>query len=115
MFSGNLLPLLSKVAEISPLFPNEDALLGSLMLRVGVKPIDNVKFLPLIFCAMPLESELKEMNMCALSKQIIVHEVRGVQQLRMHFNNALLNSLSSLCTLESSYENIRDQCQMVFE
>ena len=112
VFSANLLPLLSKFAETSPLFPNEDALLGSLMLRIGVKPIDNAKFLPLIFCVTPSQSKLKEMNMCALSRQIILHGVRGVQQLRMHFNNALLNSLSSLCTRESSYENIRDQCHV---
>ena len=109
VFSGNLLPLLFKVSKRSPLFPNEDALLGSLMHRIGVTPTDNLKFLPFIFC-FP-NSKLKETYMCGLSRQIIVHGVKEQEQLEMHFNSALLNYLPSFCSLPDSYENIRDQCE----
>ena len=110
VFSGRLLSLLSEVAKASPLFPNEDALLGTLMRRVGVNPTDNNKFLPFVYCDPPSVEKLKEANMCGLSKQFIVHGVRGKQQLIMHFNSALLTSLSSFCTLQNSYENLRDRC-----
>ena len=110
VFSGNLLPLLVNVSKTAPLFPNEDALLGSLMHRIGVEPIDHVKFIPFIFCEGNSQDELIEAQMCALSRQIIVHGVEGQQQLKIHFYNALLNSLPSLCSLQDRYENIRDKC-----
>ena len=109
VFSGSLLPLLSEVSKSSPLFPNEDALLGSLMHRVGVKPRDNTKFLPFVYC-ISVSEKFKEGKMCGISRQIIVHGVEGKKQLKMHFNSALLNYLPSFCTLNDSYENIRDQC-----
>ena len=111
VFSRNLLPLLSLVSKTSPLFPNEDALLGSLMHKIGVKPTDNVKFLPFVFCFPKSTDELKEAYMCGLSRQIIVHGVKEQEQLKMHFNSALLNFLPSFCSLPDSYENIRDQCK----
>lgn len=110
VFSGNLLPLLVNVSKTAPLFPNEDALLGSLMHRIGVEPIDHVKFIPFIFCEGNSQDELIETQMCALSRQIIVHGVEGQQQLKIHFYNALLNSLPSLCSLQDRYQNIRDKC-----
>ena len=110
VFSGNLLPLLVNVSKTAPLFPNEDALLGSLMHRIGVEPIDHVKFIPFIFCEGNSRDELIEAQMCALSRQIIIHDVEGQQQLKIHFYNALLNSLPSLCSLQDRYENIRDKC-----
>ena len=111
VFSGNLLPLLSEVSKTSPLFPNEDALLGFLMHRIGVKLTDNSKFLPFVYCSQKSTDELKEAYMCGLSRQIIVHDVKEQEQLKMHFNSALLNSLPSFCSLPDSYENIRDQCK----
>lgn len=112
VLSGNLLPLLSKVSKASPLFPNEDALMGFLMHRLNVKPTDNLKFLPLLRCKSEAE-RVKELSMCALSRQILMHRVSGAQQLKMHFNSALLNSLPSFCSLEESYENLRDQCYIL--
>ena len=115
VFSGSLLPLLSKVSKSSPLFPNEDALLGSLMRRVGVKPTDNTKFLPLVYCAHA--NKIREVNMCSLSRQIIVHGVREKQQLKMHFNSALFNYyLPSFCSGlqgNGNYAEIRDKCEMI--
>lgn len=67
VFSGTLLPLLSMAAETSPLFPNEDALIGSLMRRAGVKPTDNTKFLPLVFCRHP--DKARQENVCGISAQ----------------------------------------------
>lgn len=110
VFSGKLLPFLVNVSKTAPLFPNEDALFGSLMHRIGVEPTDHVKFIPFIFCQGNSRHELRETQMCALSRQIVVHGIEGQQQLKMHFNNALLNSLPSLCSLQDSYENIRDNC-----
>ena len=113
VFSGDLLqPLLSEVSKESPLFPNEDALLGSFMRRIGVNPTDNTKFLPSVYCAHPDKN--REANMCSLTKQIVVHGVKGKQQLQMHFKSALLNSLPSFCSAlqdSNNFEEIRDQCQ----
>ena len=113
VFSGSLLPSLAEVSQRSPLFPNEDALLGSLMHRIGVQPTDNNKFLPLIFCGLifEIEDRFRERNMCALSGQIVLHGVQEKYQLEMHFNSALLNYFPSLCSVETSCENMRDYCE----
>lgn len=111
VFSGSLLPSLAEVSQSSPLFPNEDALLGSLMYRLGVQPTDNNKFLPSIFCEIPDIDRFREANMCALSRQIVLHGVQDKHQLEMHFNSVLLNYFPSLCSLETNYENMRDYCK----
>ena len=110
MFSRRLLSLLSEKERVSPLFPNEDALLSTFMRRVGVNPTDNNKFLPFVYCEQASVEKLKEANMCGLSKQFIVHGVREKQQLKIHFNSTLLNSLPSFCNLQNGYENLRNQC-----
>ena len=113
MFSGTLLPPLSIAAETSPLFPNEEALLGSLMRRAGVKPKDNTKFLPLVFCRHP--DKAHQENVCGISKQIVVHGVKEKLQIQMHFSNALLNHQSLFCSsLQSSYnyEEMRNDCEL---
>ncbi|KAJ7389974.1 galactosyltransferase [Desmophyllum pertusum] len=114
VLSGNLLPLLAEVSQRSPVFPNEDALLGSLMHRLGVKPTDNRKFLPIIYCPFyGLDSEsdrFREAHMCGLSRQIILHDIRDKRQLKMHFNSALLNYFSTFCSLQINYEEMRDHC-----
>ena len=110
VFSGNLLPLLFNVLKTAPLFPNEDALLGSLMRRISVEPTDQDRFLPFVFCHRNSTEELKQAHMCALSKHIVVHGVKEQQQIKMHYNNALLNSLPSLCSSQDTYKNIRDNC-----
>ena len=94
-------------------FPNEDALLGSLMHRIGVQPTDNTKFLPLIYCSNPERTRLVA-NICALSKQIVLHGVKERQQLRMHFSSAVFNNLAPFClAFESNYDygEIRDRCE----
>ena len=111
VFSGSLLPSLAEVSQRSPLFPNEDALLGSLMYRLRIQPTDNDKFLPSIYCEIPDIDRFRKANMCALSRQIVFHGVQDKQQLEMHFNGALLNSFPSLCSLETNYENMRDRCK----
>ena len=113
VFSGTLLPLLSIAAETSPLFPNEDALLGSLMIRAGVNPTDNTKFLPLVYCRHP--DKARQENVCGISKQIVIHGVKEKLQIQMHFSNALLNYQSLFCSsLRSSfnYEEMRNHCEM---
>lgn len=115
VFSGNLLPSLAKVSKTSPLFANEDALLGSLMYQLGVQPTDNIKFLPSIFCGFSSGMEFtkfREANMCGLSRQIVLHWYKDKGQLKMHFNSAILNYFSSFCSLQENYENMRDQCQL---
>ncbi|KAJ7389973.1 galactosyltransferase [Desmophyllum pertusum] len=114
VLSGNLLPLLAEVSQRSPVFPNEDALLGSLMHRLGVKPTDNRKFVPLIFC--PFYGYLdanrfREAHMCGLSRQIILHRIREKRQLQMHFNSALLNYFPSFCSSQTNYKEMRDHCK----
>lgn len=111
VLSGILLPSLAKVSQRSPLFENEDALLGSLMHQLGVQPTDNNKFLPSIFCGISDIDRFREANMCALSRQIVLHGVKDKHQLEMHFNNALLNYFPSLCSLETNYEDMRDKCK----
>ena len=110
VLSGSLLLSLAEVSQRSPLFANEDALLGSLMHRLGVQPIDNNKFLPSISCEISDRDRFREANMCALSRQIVLHGVQEKDQLEMHFNSALLNYFPSLCSLETMYENMRDHC-----
>ena len=90
MFSGTLLPPLSIAAETSPLFPNEDALLGSLMRRAGVKPKDNTKFLPLVFCRHP--DKVHKENVCGISKQIVVHGVKEKLQIQIAFQQCFAES-----------------------
>lgn len=111
VLSGNLLPLLAEVSQRSPLFANEDALLGSLMHRLGVQPTDHNKFLPLIFCEVPDMDRFREANMCGFSRQIVLHGVRDKHQLQIHFNSALLNYFPSFCSLETNYKNMRDHCE----
>ena len=113
VFSGSLLPSLAEISQRSPLFANEDALLGSLMYRIGVQPTDNNKFLPSILCELifNIDTGFQEKHVCALSRQIVLHGVQNKHQLEMHFNSALLNYFPSLCSLETNYENMRDQCQ----
>lgn len=109
VFSGTLLPFLSNVSKTAPLFPNEDVLLGSLMRRIGVEPTDNTKIIPVIYCKRA--HKFREERMCSLSKQFIVHGVKGKEQLKMHFNSALFSSVSSLCSgLPDSDEEMRDRC-----
>lgn len=112
VFSGSLLSSLAEVSQRSPLFANEDALLGFLMYRIGVQPTDNNKFLPSIVCEIPDIDRFREKNMCALSRQIVLHGVQDKQQLEMHFSSFLvLNYFPSLCSLETNYENMRDHCE----
>ena len=110
VFSGTLLPLLSNVSKTAPLFPNEDALFGSLMRRIGVEPTDNTKIIPLVYCERA--HKIQEERMCSLSKQFILHGVKGKEQLKMHFNSALFSSVSSLCSgLPDSDDEMRDRCE----
>ena len=90
VFSGSLLSSLAEVSQRSPLFANEDALLGFLMYRIGVQPTDNNKFLPSIVCEIPDIDRFREKNMCALSRQIVLHGVQDKQQLEMHFSSFLV-------------------------
>ncbi|CAH3030630.1 unnamed protein product [Porites evermanni] len=110
VFSGTLLPLLSNVSKTAPLFPNEDALFGSLMRRIGVEPTDNTKIIPLVYCE--LAHKIREERMCSISKQFILHGVKGKEQLKMHFDSALFSSVSSLCLgLPDSDDEMRDRCE----
>ncbi|KAL9968133.1 hypothetical protein ACROYT_G026466 [Oculina patagonica] len=116
VLSGFLLPLLAKVSKTSPLFANEDALLGSLLHRLGVQPTDNKKFLPSILCVFELTTaadmeKFQEANMCGLSRQIVLHGFREKRQLEMHFNSAILNYFPSFCSLRSNYKDMRDRCK----
>ena len=114
VLSRNLLPSLAKVSKTSRLFANEDALLGSLMYRIGVQPTDHSKFLPLIFCVFTDDmymDKLREANMCGLSRQIILHDFRDKRQLEMHFNTAILSYFPSFCSLQTNYEDMRDRCE----
>ncbi|KAJ7369622.1 galactosyltransferase [Desmophyllum pertusum] len=116
VISGNLLPLLVEVSRRSPVFPNEDALLGSLMHRLGVQPTNNSKFLPLILCFFLYGEDaeadsFRETHMCGLSRQIILHGVRDKSQLEMHFNSALLNYFPTFCSSQTNYDEMRDQCE----
>ena len=108
VISANLLPALNEVSQTSPMFSNEDALLGSLMHRIGIQPTENPKVLPLVSCI--LSDWFLESHMCGLSRQIVLHGIRGKQQLKMHFNSALYNYFPSLCTLRVNYEDMRDLC-----
>ena len=111
VISANLLPALNEVSQTSPMFANEDALLGSLMHRIGIQPTDNRKVLPLIFCRQSANvGWFRESHMCGLSRQIILHGIRAKQQLEMHFYSALYNYFPSLCTLRVNYEDMRDAC-----
>ncbi|XP_022782663.1 beta-1,3-galactosyltransferase 1-like [Stylophora pistillata] len=111
IISASLLPALVKVSRTSPIFANEDALLGSLMYRIGAQWTDNQKFLPLIFCSQMDKYRFRDMHMCSLSRQIILHGIRGWQQLEMHFNSALYNQFPSLWSSGINYEDMRDACE----
>lgn len=111
VISASLLPALVNVSRTSPIFANEDALLGSLMYRIGIQWTDNQKFLPLIFCSHLNKYRFRDMHMCGLSRQIILHDIRGRLQLEMHFNSALYNHFPSLCSSHMNYEDMRDVCE----
>ncbi|XP_027038244.1 beta-1,3-galactosyltransferase 1-like [Pocillopora damicornis] len=111
VISASLLPALVNVSRTSPIFANEDALLGSLMYRIGIQWTDNQKFLPLIFCSHLNKYRFRDMHMCGLSRQIILHGIRGRLQLEMHFNSALYNHFPSLCSSHMNYEDMRDVCE----
>lgn len=111
VISASLLPALVNVSRTSPIFANEDALLGSLMYRIGIQWTDNQKFLPLIFCSHLNKYRFRDMHMCGLSRQIILHGIRDRLQLEMHFNSALYNHFPSLCSSHMNYEDMRDVCE----
>ena len=111
VISASLLPALVNVSRTSPIFANEDALLGSLMYRIGIQWTDNQKFLPLIFCSHLNKYRFRDMHMCGLSRQIILHGIRGRLQLEMHFNSALYNHFPSLCSSHMNCEDMRDVCK----
>lgn len=111
VISASLLPALVNVSRTSPIFANEDALLGSLMYRIGIQWTDNQKFLPLIFCSHLNKYRFRDMHMSGLSRQIILHGIRGRLQLEMHFNSALYNHFPSLCSSHMNYEDMRDVCE----
>ena len=115
VISASLLPALVNVSRTSPIFANEDALLGSLMYRIGIQWTDNQKFLPLIFCSHLNKYRFRDMHMCGLSRQIILHGIRGRLQLEMHFNSALYNHFPSLCSSHTNYEDMRDVCEWLSE
>ena len=98
VFSGSLLEKLSRLSQEMPVFPNEDACLGTFMRRLGIKPKQDNRFLPFIFCDLDApESTLFERPLCHFLGPIVIHGVEKISQIHIHYNVMLMAFVPSLC------------------
>ena len=98
LFSGSLLKKLDKASEASPLFAIEDACFGSLMRKVGVKPKDDLRFMPFLYCYLLDDREsLFDRPLCDFVGPIVIHGLRHYEQITLHFQIRLMTLIPSLC------------------
>lgn len=93
LFSGNLLDKLLKVNTKFKTLPNEDAHVGLLMKNMGVKPVDNIKILPYIYC----NESIWLRPTCDFVEPFVVHGVENYAQLWMYYHVTILKGLPGIC------------------
>lgn len=97
LFSGSLLKKLYKASQRSPLFAVEDACFGSLMRYIGVKPTDNLRFLPFIYCYFSEQQEVLERPLCEFLGPIVMHGISPLEMINMHYRIKLMTLSPSIC------------------
>lgn len=98
VFSGSLLGKLAQVSTKMPVFPNEDACLGTFMRKIGVKPTQDSRFLPFIYCDIDApEDDLFERPLCHFLGPLVIHGVTGVSHIHIHYNVMLMTFAPTLC------------------
>ena len=100
VFSGSLLGKLARVSKEMPLFSNEDACLGTFMHRLGIKPRDNLQFLPFIYCEIDApnpEENLFQRPLCHFLGPLVIHGVRDIRHIQIHYNVMLMTFAPTLC------------------
>lgn len=97
LFSGSLLKKLHRASKTSPLFAVEDACFGSLMRNIGVKPKDNLRFMPFLYCYLLEMQEVYERPMCEFLGPIVMHGFSPLEMINMHYRIKLMTSSPSIC------------------
>lgn len=92
-FSGRLIEaLLEANSRVKPI-PNEDAHIGLLMKNIGVKPVDNWRILPFIYC----NESVWVRPTCDFVDPFVIHGVENYGQLWVHYHVTVLKGIPGVC------------------
>lgn len=97
VFSASLLPRLLQATRRVQRIPVEDASFGRYMDHIGIKPTNDNRFLPFILCEQSKQS-LMDRQICSFQRPLVVHGVREILHIRMHYNVLLMTFIPTICS-----------------
>lgn len=99
LFSGAVIPRLVNASKHIKLIPNEDANFGILMHSLNIKPVENIRILPYIYC----NESIWIRPTCDFLSPFVVHGVKNYAQIWVHHNVKILNKISGICKQSLKY------------
>ena len=112
VFSASLLRKILNASREVPLIPVEDACFGLYMQHIGIKPTENLRFLPFVFCDGE-NNRLNERPICHFRDPLVIHGIRDVLQIQTHYNVLLMTFMPTICSYVDSQslgKNIERLC-----
>ena len=98
VFTASLLPRLLEASRSMARISVDDALFGRYMRHIGVEPTHSDRFLPFIYCQLPPNGFFDaQISACYFQKALVLHDVRDIEHIRMHYNVLLVNFIPTMC------------------